>query len=197
MYRSRLRLCLLFSLAVVRPASAQSGPLTLHPITHDQAGPLSTLHGVDRGGSPFAREFLLTHDLATMVASNVQDVVPGRLEGGRAADLQGLVGRGVVGFLGGFLIGVAGVDVIYSLAVLLPVALGATGVGAAMSAGSLDPPASIVLELPTQGPEYTSAFLEAYSERLKTRRRRYALWSGLGGTVVGVVLHLLTHDPAR
>ncbi len=30
---------------------------------------------------------------------------------------------------------------------------------------------------------------------LPSRQRRYVLWSGFGGAVVGVVLHLLIHDP--
>ena len=121
------------------------------------------------------------------VGSSPRQVVPGILEGRAAADRRAVGGRAVAGFMGGFLVGFFGPEAPAAPGFLLPVMAGATSIIVAAAAGSGMPDAATSPEIAGQGPDYTRVFGEAHSSRLRSRRGRAALLSGLGGMGAGLV----------
>lgn len=127
----------------------------------------------------------------------VPDLEQAVAHGRRDAGAQDLVGRGVVGFIGGLPVGFFGPFVLLSRepVTLLPPGLGVAVVVAAAGVGSTEPPSYLVTAAAVRGPAYETTYRAAFADRLRERRQRFAfVGGGLGAaTGLGILIYLATH----
>ena len=94
------------------------------------------------------------------------------LHGQALANQQAVGGRFAGGFVGGLFLGLIG-----------------TGIAWAVASGDDTPlPTAQAMQLANANPNYTLAFQQGYSTRLKSRRKSNALTGGLVGTATAVVI---------
>jgi hypothetical protein len=96
------------------------------------------------------------------------------LQGRAVAERRGMSGRFAGGFASGLLLGLIGTGITYAIAGSDDTAL----------------PALEAARLSSANPNYSLAYQQGYSERLKSRRRSSALTGGLLGTLTFVVIYV-------
>jgi hypothetical protein len=114
----------------------------------------------------------------------------GLREGRESANDALVAHRGLIGFVLGIPIGVYLLPAVYSANPLLIAAEGA-GVAAVVGvgrAGSADPPATLVEQAATRGPEYARGLREGYAQRLRSRRMKAVAGGAAAGMVSGTAL---------
>lgn len=113
-----------------------------------------------------------------------------RREGRRAAGRADTFGRGTLAFFGGVPIGFFGPLVPFAFrepVALVPPAVGA-GLVALAVAGRAEPPDELATQAAARGPVYARVYRDAYTERLRARRKRATLIGGIAGAGTGVAL---------
>jgi len=192
---SRLAVVLVVQVSFMTTAAAQTSPWT---VTQDPlAKPLSVVPPhpapawlwADPAERPLARR-------GTPAGfSGSQEVEPGWREGRAAADDKSVGGRKFLGFVGGLTLVLFGPEAMlqdnepgfFAAAALGGAALSGLSV-LAVGVGSLEPDAVVMEDIRTQGLDYTRAFQNGYSSRLRSRRARAGLVGSGLGLVAGAAL---------
>ncbi len=124
---------------------------------------------------------------------SAQDIAPGFREGQAAADEQSVTLHRVLGFVGGLVAGFAFLEgTAQSPSTVTAGWYRVAGVGAALVVvpalpWSAQPSPSLRRDLAVRGAEYNLGFEQGYSSRLKSRRTRSSVVSGLAGIAGGAV----------
>jgi hypothetical protein len=124
----------------------------------------------------------------SVVQSQADTTKAAGVNDGRAAAGRRAVGaRAATAFVSGIPLGFAGPLAVYGANVIATGAAlaGAAGIAASMEAGSTTPPPALISLAAARGSSYTTGFMEGYSDRLQSRRRRAALIGGAAGTATG------------